>query len=144
TRRGRSGLALAVVFATLGAGLIVAPSAGAFIYWANGGSNTIGRANVDGTGVNQNFISGGTRPCGVGVDSAHIYWGNKAGAGSIGRANLDGSGVNQNFISGVGVVDAPCGVAVDAGHIYWANSAGVNTIGRANLDGTSPVENFVG
>jgi hypothetical protein len=40
---------------------------GQHIYWANSSANTIGEANVDGTGVNQNFITGATTPVGVAV-----------------------------------------------------------------------------
>jgi hypothetical protein len=36
--------------------LAVAARADAFVYWANTNAGTIGRANLDGTGVNQNFI----------------------------------------------------------------------------------------
>ncbi|HEY6145696.1 MAG TPA: hypothetical protein VIV13_05435 [Solirubrobacterales bacterium] len=40
------------------------------LFWANAETNTIGRANTDGTGVNQNFIAtGGNQICGVAVDS---------------------------------------------------------------------------
>ena len=69
------------------------------IFWANLNTGTIGRANLDGSGVNQNFITGASGPVGVVADASHIYWAN-FGAGTIGRANLDGSGVNQSFITG--------------------------------------------
>jgi hypothetical protein len=40
------------------------------LYWANAETNTIGRANTDGTGVDQNFVvTGGNQVCGVAVDS---------------------------------------------------------------------------
>jgi hypothetical protein len=125
---------------------------GAHIYWvtATGG---VGRANLDGTGVNADFIAGlgndgagpgaGALPCGVTVDAAHLYWAN-ATTGAIGRANLDGTGVNQDFITGLstpGLAASPCGVVVDEAHIYWGNSAG--TIGRANLDGSGVENNFI-
>src|SRR5215467_8700200 len=75
------------------------------IYWTDGVPGTIGRANIDGTGVIQNLIEGGSQPYGVAVDAAHIYWTNilnsSTDAGTIGRANLDGTGVNQNFITGI-------------------------------------------
>src|SRR5689334_22504129 len=77
--------------------LAFAGRAGATVYWGNpiaGGGNagtTIGRANNDGTAVNQTFISGASEPTGVAVDAAHVYWFNEVGR-SIGRANLDGTG----------------------------------------------------
>jgi carbamate kinase len=43
-------------------------------HWANSGRpGSIGRANLDGTGVNQTFITGAAQPDGVAVDGAHVY-----------------------------------------------------------------------
>jgi hypothetical protein len=81
------------------------------VYWTNAGSDTIGRANLDGTGANQSFIGGASVPVGVAVDANYVYWTN-AGSDTIGRANVDGTGANQSFITGASV---PLGVAVDAG-----------------------------
>ena len=72
-----------------------------YIYWANSDSTTIGRANLDGTGVNQNFITGTSYANGLAVDGNYVYWTNMV-TGTIGRANLDGTGVNQNFITTAG------------------------------------------
>jgi hypothetical protein len=137
------------VGALLALTLALAPSAGASVYWSNAvgpsfglTGTTIGRANNDGTGVNQAFIGGASLPTGVGVDAAHVYWVSEDFR-SIGRANLDGSGVNQRFITGV----RGDSVAVDGGHIYWTNIASVlnpvASIGRANLDGTGVDQNFI-
>ena len=79
------------------------------IYWANAGTNTIGRADLDGSNPNQSFITGASSPIGVAVDAEHIYWVNDDN-GTIGRAGLDGSNVNQSFITGAYF---PSGVAVD-------------------------------
>jgi virginiamycin B lyase len=118
--------------------LFVGPTE-AHVYWTNNADTTIGRANLDGTGVNQSLVSGGFNPCGVAVDGANIYWGN-IGAGTIGRANLDGTGADQSFIGGA---VGPCGVAVDGAHVYWADANGA-TIGRANLDGSGANTEFIG
>ena len=118
--------------------LLFVGSAEAHVYWTNNADTTIGRANLDGTAVNQSLISGGFNPCGVAVDGAHVYWGN-IGAGTIGRANLDGSGANQSFI---GDQVGPCGVAVDGAHVYWADTNGT-AIGRANLDGGGVTPGFI-
>ena len=102
----------------------------------------IGRANLDGSGVNQSFITEGQISLGVVVDGTHIYWANDAstvsGPISIARANLDGTGVNLTFIPGA---IAPRGVAVDGSHIYWVNQTG--SIARANLDGSGANESFI-
>jgi low-density lipoprotein receptor class B len=118
--------------------LLFSGSADASVYWANGAAQTIGRANLDGTQVNQSFIGGATNPCGVALDGAHVYWGN-VGSGTIGRANLNGSGVNQGFISNL---VGPCGAALDGTHIYWADTNG-GAIGRANLDGSGVNQGFI-
>jgi hypothetical protein len=41
---------------------------GAHVYWSNYVAGTIGRANRNGTGVDQSFISGASVPQGVAVD----------------------------------------------------------------------------
>ena len=38
------------------------------------GQDHIGRAKINGTGVNNNFITGLDQPAGVAVDSKYIYW----------------------------------------------------------------------
>jgi virginiamycin B lyase len=112
----------------------------AHVYWTNqpvvlvqvgGGqgfqyeTNTIGRANLDGSSPNQDFITGPPgipmppSLCGVAVDSAHLYWTLDeqfgAFAPSIARANLDGSNVNESFISVAGGGSHGArGVAVDS------------------------------
>ncbi len=138
---GKPRLVLVVVAALLGSSCWAA-QAGAYVYWANGGPSTIGRANLDGSSANQSFISGASTPDGVAVDGQHIYWANEGGT-TIGRANLDGSGTNESFISGA---STPVGVVVDGQHIYWANwgSGTGTTIGRANLNGTSVEQSFIG
>ena len=110
----------------------------AYIYWTNVESNTIGRANLDGTGPNQSWITGGNAPARAAVDSNYVYWTNYSGY-TIGRANLDGSSPDQNWITGC---DEPFGIAVDSNYVYWANN-GTNAIGRANLDGTGANQNWI-
>jgi virginiamycin B lyase len=116
-------------------GLVWTAQAQAFVYWTDAGTNTVGRANLDGTSPNPGFIGGASHPVGAGVHGSYVYWANSA---TIGRANVDGSGVNQSFIA----ADVPIDVAFDDGHIYWANF-GSATIGRANLDGTGVNQSFI-
>jgi hypothetical protein len=123
--------------------LIAVPHArGNFVYWANGGTQgSIGRAKINGTGANNNFITGLNQPSEVDVDSKFIYW-SESGTNRIGRANLDGSGVNPSFVT-TGV-SGPLGLAVTANSgIFWVNhDATTDTVGHANLDGSNPVGNF--
>jgi hypothetical protein len=109
-----------------------AAQANAYIYWTDGNAGTIGRANLDGSGVKAGFITGATEPRGIAVHADHIYWAN---AGSIGRADLDGSDVDQDFITAAAV-----GLAVDGSHVYWTTPTG---IGRAGLDGSNVDGSFI-
>jgi hypothetical protein len=84
-----------------------------YIYWSNEYGSTIGRANLNGTGVNQRFITAANRPDALVIDSRYVYWANW-GNGTIGRASLDGTGVNQSFLAvrrgrpvGVAVLPGP-------------------------------------
>jgi Low-density lipoprotein receptor repeat class B len=149
-RRGASVRRLALLLAAVLAltlTLAVASRAEAFIYWTShrfGG--TIGRANLDGTGVDQSFITDASTLW-VAVDAGHIYW---AGSNTVARANFHGTGVDQSFITGAVF---PTGVAVDTTHVYWANSCDIVTgpnscfgdgsIGRADLDGTGVDQSFI-
>ena len=110
------------------------------IYWTNytGGNGSpvetsLGRANLDGTGVDQGFIGGPVID--VAAEADHIYW---MGSGSIGRANPDGTGIDRGFISRIfGFTD----IATGAGYIYWSSCARLR-IDRANLDGTGVERQF--
>jgi hypothetical protein len=109
-------------------------------YW--GWSSWIGRANLDGSGINQKFISLGEYSAAtqLAVDDQHIYF--IRGDVSIGRANLDGSGVEESFITVQGAAFA--GLAVDSNYIYWTDwASGHQSIGRANLDGTGVDPSFI-
>ena len=115
-----------------------ADPAEAFVYWANSTSGSLGRANLDGTGADQRFVTGANSPRGVAVDAGHVYWANSM-TDTIGRADVDGSHKNQNFIS---TASYPASVAVGGGHVYWAN-LDTGTIGRANLNGSHKNQNFI-
>lgn len=102
-----------------------------YIYWSDMGGNIIGggnhpsyigRARLDGTGVQRHFITGVDGVCAIAVTDKYIYFaqygvfGNYVTppapygtGGTIGRANLDGSGVQPRFITGL---QGPCGLAV--------------------------------
>jgi len=116
-------------------------AAPAHIYWTNGSNGTIGEANLNGTEVNQAFITGASVPEGIVVHARSIYWANFSSA-AIGRANLEGKEVNQAFIK---AASEPTGVAADAQHLYWENyGKSAKTIGRANLEGKEVNQEFIG
>ena len=157
-RRPRSTLVrrAALVLATLAvATLVLAARADAFVYWPFG--DTIGRANLDGTGVNPAPSPESVTPAMWPSMALHVYWNNDHD-GAIGRANLDGTGVDKSFIA-TGYPSAT-GLAVDGEHVYWVSSSAFRrrqrllalvsarapqsgAIGRANLDGTGVNDDFI-
>ena len=55
--------------------LILPPLAKAnFVYWASAGQTTVGRAKLNGTGVNNAFVTGLTNVHGVAVDDPSMPW----------------------------------------------------------------------
>ena len=118
------------------------------IYWANSGTDeepgTIGRANLDGSGVDRKFITGAGRPLGVAVDAATSIGPTSAGrprpvCDTIIRANLDGSGTTSFSIGPstlAGGSRSPPSTSTGS-HLFGC------AIGRANLDGTGVEESFI-
>ena len=152
---GRSlgaGRVLAVTAVLLGSIWAVSP-AHAYIYWSTDSFGTIGRANLDGTGVDESWIkdAGAPRGLALGPNGEYIYWAEQGvpgyyESGSIGRAKLDGTGATNAFISpeyadGHAPQDW---VAANSAHLYWSEGWYNNSsppqqgwdIANANLDGT--------
>lgn len=76
------------------------------IYWTPLYEGTaIGRANLDGTGVNGSLFTGGVGPAGIALTAGHVYWSDFVG-NTIGRAGLDGTAATQSLISGLSTVAA--------------------------------------
>ena len=117
--------------------LVTGAAADASIYWTSGQYGPLGRANLDGSGVEKAYIQTQSLS-GVAVSGGRIYWN---GVYGIARANLDGSDVDEHFIDGGG----GGGMAVNGQHIYWAIAGGTTDgrIGRANLDGSGVDPNFI-
>jgi hypothetical protein len=135
------------VLLTLG----LAVPAQAAVYWGNYAPGSIGRANLDGTGVHQEFISPADTGLGggVAVNSSHIYWAgywdedDTRPPATISRSKLDGTNAQHDFIPNA---RHPTGVVVTSSHIYWANDLGASeapVISRANLDGTGVQLDFM-
>jgi len=151
SRRVRLAMIGAVLALLFSASLALSPGAEAHIYWSTGSS--IGRANLDGTGVDEDFITGTCGSFGLAVDDSYLYWVN-AECHSIGRANTDGTGTDQDFITGLDLAGSypakPGGLAIDAASIYWYmagvapwnNTYGATNIGHANIDGSGAEEQF--
>lgn len=121
-----------------------------YVYWAGAGKDqpemTIGRARLDGSGINRKFI---TKPVaeddsviGLTTDGKYIYWmmaEEQGESGSIGRAKLDGSGAKLGFIK---LGSFGFGLTTSSGYLYWTDP-GRSTIGRAKSNGTAVNRSFI-
>jgi hypothetical protein len=111
---------------TLNCGVAVNASS---VFFNNFAIGAIGRANLDGTGADQDFITGGDNSQHPAVNATHVFWVNKDGQ-SIGRAELGGGDVQQSLV--MANCPEPVGVAANSEYVYWANT-GCESIGRAKL-----------
>ena len=103
----------------------------------------IRRANLDGSGLEANYISGhlnsGLEGIAVDPNNSKIYYAGRD-SDKIYRANLDGTG-ETDLITGL---NDPRGIALDliGGKIYWCD-AGTDKIHRANVSDGSGQEDIV-
>jgi hypothetical protein len=79
------------------------------IYWSADNSHSIGRANLDGRGVDQQFITSPDYVLNLAVAGRYIYWQSDNSflmptQKWIGRANIDGGGVESDLIDLTGEV----------------------------------------
>jgi len=106
------------------------------MYWAEGYTGIIHRADLNGSNV-EDLVTGLTVPVGVALDLVHdrIYWTEHDG-GYIRRANLNGTGIENLRI---GDANGPSNIALDLVHhkMYWVDDV-TGDILRADLDGMSP------
>jgi hypothetical protein len=105
---------------------------GSHVYWTSS-DGRIGRANLDGTGANPNFITGlPSYLPGLAVNATTIYWSSLT---SIGRAKIDGTEVEPNFLA----TNHATGLALDSHYLYWGENE-LGRIDRAALDGSGGVD----
>lgn len=102
-----------------------------YVYWTDEYNNAIGRAKLDGSQLNQNFVSctGSCSgniingPMGIAVDDGYIYWANNFGS-TIGRASkADGSGAANYVTLASG---SPQSVAVGEDTLFWTVTNGTS------------------
>jgi Low-density lipoprotein receptor repeat class B len=126
-----------VVAATLAA----AVPASAHVYWTSQGTDTIGRARLNGDVAIRGFIPTAQPARGVAIDGRYVYWAQGSAQGSIGRARLNGTARDQSFIA---TGQNTRGVALDSFGIYWSHMVGgVGAIGRSSLDGSNANPMFI-
>jgi hypothetical protein len=125
-----SSLAPSLVSGAIAPGQVIVD--GSHIYWTNAnGANSIGRANLDGSGATNSFIPNATsgspsaKPFGLAADAGHIYWSD--GERYIGRADLGGTNVLPHW-QDVGSGSFPFGIALDAVKIYVASGDQIDTV----------------
>ncbi|MFN3219774.1 MAG: hypothetical protein ACE367_25080 [Acidimicrobiales bacterium] len=123
--------------------LVPAAAAEDRIYWPNfdGGFDSIGSANLDGSGGGSDFRPGGGSvfgPSGLVFDTAagRMYWANTFD-NTIWGAPIDESGTPTQVNTAGANTGGVSGLAIDvaAGRLYWAASV-ADVISYAHLDGT--------
>jgi hypothetical protein len=94
-------------------------SDGTYLYFSSCDGNTIGRADLDGSDVEDALISLGARSCpqGLAVAGSHIYW-TQLGSGTIGRASLDASDIDRRWLN-IHSRQGPFQIVADHAHVYW-------------------------
>jgi Ca2+-binding RTX toxin-like protein len=112
------------------------------MYWTNGGTDKIQRANLDGTEVDDLVTTGLETPYGIVISGDKMYW-TDPGTAKIQRANLDGTSIEELVTIDLGT---PHFMAIAGGKMYWTtrDPAKIDPakIQRANLDGTG-IEDLV-
>jgi low density lipoprotein receptor-related protein 5/6 len=107
------------------------------MYWSDRGSNTVRRADLDGSNV-QTLVSGLGQARGIAIDVQNnmLYWADN-GTNKIQRSLIDGSKI-EDLVTNLGF---PAGIALDVagGKMYWADTDR-QKIQRANLDGSNVVD----
>ena len=104
----------------------VAAPADRYLYW---GYPDIGRAQLDGTSPNAQFVTIADGLSSLDVGAGYIYW---VYAGSVLRIPVGGSGDPQVVVAGD--PNETLGVAVAESYVYWTDYSD-KEIWRADLDG---------
>jgi hypothetical protein len=115
-----------------------------YVYWTDPERGRIGRAKLDGTGVDGNYVITGGEPLGIAVvdepSAKYIFWTDRGEldergepqeeAGIVGRASLDGSNVDASCYEGL---TNPRSIAATSSFVYWTSPFASSTIGTGDL-----------
>jgi virginiamycin B lyase len=91
------------------------------IFATRSNSSRIAIDKIEGGGLNENFITTGTLPMAVAVNSTHIFWSSGTGGEGlvdIGRATVAGASINNEFIANVSVEQINW-IDFDTTYIYY-------------------------
>jgi hypothetical protein len=120
-------------------------SSGAALYWDNSQGGGIARANLNGSGIDAEFLPfSSATSVGLAVSGPYIYVGSVHGV--IERARLDGTAIDPNFIEfeptdvgpSYGYEKIGASLAIGDGYIYWPDYGA--DIGRASIAGNGDIE----
>jgi hypothetical protein len=137
-------------FVTGGNGLSDVRVNGAHVYWSQGGfsfgtnpfnpnDHGVGRADLDGSNVNQTFVNIGSAGAnGIAVNSQYIFIVGFNGT-TVKRVALDGTGAVTTIVSDAAA--ATNKVAADESFVYWTNLD--SSVGRADVNGGSENNHFI-
>jgi virginiamycin B lyase len=143
---------------------IAVDETGGYVYWSDPASGRIGRAKLDGTEFDEDYllvpdietdpgVFVPARPLGIAVihepGAEYIFWTDRgpldegspqAGQGSIGRADLDGTDADPTCYPGL---TNPRSIAARPDFIYWTTpdvsaTFGEGNVGRAELGCNEP------
>jgi hypothetical protein len=125
-----------------------------YVYWTNwfdkdeAAEGAIGRARIDGTHVEEDYIPLGEEvPGDLALSGSHLYFVDDKG---IGRANVNGEEVDPEFVTGT--EDEPLGyiwgLAASSEYLYWTREEFGKVdpgdgIGRASIDGGEVEPDFM-
>ena len=114
---------------------------------AQAGLGSIGRADLDGSNVKGDCVTGITNPRSIAAAAGHIYWTMpgiteaeiKSGKGTTGSAELTCTAVEANLIKGA--VDLSGDIVVGGAHIYvssYAKAFDESFVYQFEIDGSGP------
>lgn len=114
-------------------------SDGTHLFFSRCQNGTIGRADLNGTHVEEQFIalSAKTCPQGLAIAGDYIYW-TQLGSGTIGRARLNGSDIDGLWLN-IHSDQGPFQVVADSAEVYWTWGGVDGSLpftGRAGSNGT--------
>ncbi len=120
-----------------------------YVYWSDPANGRIGRAKLDGTDVDDSYITGLNEPLGVAVvddpSVKFIFWTERGPVdesgkplpdeegkpqGTIGRADLDGTNVNQSCFQ---ELENPRSIVANSEFVYWTSPEFISNVGTGDL-----------